>query len=265
MRRSIATYPTRRAVGGFTLVEILVVITIIGILMGLLLPAVNAAREAARNNTCKNNLKQLGLAALVHVQLQNIYPTGGWGGNSIGDPDLGFGTQTIPYNGNQYAGQPGGWIYNLLPYIEQPALHDLGKGQPNKSDLAGKMIGTTIEVVICPTRRQAGLYPCTRTDFWNATWNMNTSKMVVRTDYASNAGDTTPSYDLRPGGGPLSPAASLIYPWFDPKTVHGVSFQHSQIRPAHITDGPSNTYFAGEKYENPDSYASAFKQHRRRR
>ena len=59
---------------GFTLVELLVSIAIIGILVGLLLPAVQAAREAARTTQCKNNLKQNTLAVHLYHDVHRVLP-----------------------------------------------------------------------------------------------------------------------------------------------------------------------------------------------
>ncbi len=66
----------RRA--GFTLIELLVVIAIIAALIAILLPAVQQAREAARKTTCKNNLKQLGLALHNYYDAYQALPRSCW-------------------------------------------------------------------------------------------------------------------------------------------------------------------------------------------
>lgn len=237
---------------GFTLVELLVVITIIGILIGLLLPAVQSAREAARKVQCQNNIGQLGKAVLLHEQAQKWFPTGGWGWDWVGDPDRGFGTK-----------QPGGWIYNILPYIDQRNLHDMGMGQSpsQKAAQAGLMIGTTMAILNCPTRCQAIAYPNLRSqsDWHNAN---PIPVMVARSDYAANQGDAPINQgpgSFGPGPGTLAQGDSPTYQWFNPINngdAAGISFLRSMVRLAHIADGPSNTYLAGEKYLDPDHYSS---------
>jgi prepilin-type N-terminal cleavage/methylation domain-containing protein/prepilin-type processing-associated H-X9-DG protein len=96
---------------GFTLVELLVVISIIGVLVGLLMPAVQSARESARRSACQNHLKQIGLALLEHHQAQNRFPAGT--------------TRPKVDDGDSTGMACFGWASHLLPYMEQKPLYKL--------------------------------------------------------------------------------------------------------------------------------------------
>jgi prepilin-type N-terminal cleavage/methylation domain-containing protein len=224
---------------GFTLVELLVVITIIGILVSLLLPAVSAAREAAHSTACQNNLRQLGVAATRHEQAEHYFPSGGWGSNWIGDPDQGFGYK-----------QPGNWVYSLLPFMDQETVWSIGRKQPTatKQGMLSQQVSYPIAGFYCPSGRRPDLYPFTGTSPVNCTSLSGTN--VVKIDYAINAGDFPAAFT-----GPTTIAAGVSgFTWPSTTQMSGVSFFHSQITTAHISDGISNTYLIGEKYIDPNNF-----------
>ncbi len=139
-----ASPPAKWRQGGFTLVELLVVITIIGILIALLLPAVQAAREAARRVDCANRLKQIGLAIHNYHAAARTFPPG----NLIKTVGV------CPGSGGASAQSEDGtnWMISILPYVEQQALYErydfsaYNEGLPNKS-----VRETAVAAYVCPS------------------------------------------------------------------------------------------------------------------
>lgn len=262
---------------GFTLVELLVVIAIIGVLVALLLPAVQAAREAARRSQCMNNLKQMGLGALNHENTHGFFPTGGWSYDWGPDPNRGFGED-----------QPAGWMYGLLPYIEQGNLRNLGQGTaigtPAHRAAMTQLIQSPVSSYQCPSR-SAPTLPLT---IWNptvrnlGTWVQPLVRVggAVRGDYAASSGDS-----LRTDGDPwfigIPSALSNDYSGADDslesrfrdtptnncsgplrrggagsrvECQSGVMYVRSETGLRNVEDGASNTYLIGEKYLDPNEY-----------
>lgn len=262
---------------GFTLVELLVVIAIIATLVGLLLPAVNAAREAARSMQCKNNLKQFGGAVSTHMERQKMLPTGGWGPNWTGYPDFGFGQ-----------GQPGGWLYSIMPYMDQERIFSYNRtnnNSPNYNDSVAKksvqeLVSNPLKTCNCPTRRRPQTYPLTAAPtiiFGGQPGNssISMSENVAKCDYAINAGNTATISDINNAvasnvkGLGLQDSTGSSFPQnYDDgmssawklkfKNVQwrsfGIAAAGSEIPPDYIRDGLSQTILIGEKCLDQEYY-----------
>jgi type II secretory pathway pseudopilin PulG len=222
----------------FTLVELLAALSIITALVALIFPAVQSAREAARKVQCGSNLKQLALGVMNFESSLRQLPSGGWGKRWAGLSGAGFGRA-----------QPGGWIFQTLPYLEQQAVYELGSNSSPTGDPVGnaQRLATPLSLLHCPSRRGAERFANPRP--WTPIYHSPVGS-VARNDYAFNGGSIYVRYT--PGPDTLEQARD--YAWVPVNGSTGLCFQRSEVRLRDVNDGLSQTYLLGEKHVPRSEY-----------
>ena len=202
----------------FTLVELLVVITIIGILIALLLPAVQAAREAARRMQCSNNLKQLSLAMLNYEQQNN----------------------RLPVFSNNFTPQ----VF-MLPFLEQQALYDMLQVELAVSDREPlrTAVATIVSTFVCPSDTEDVIHIYSPSAGGSAGKVFSTPLTAAGANYAINGssgkGTAVENIDVFV----VSPASGVI--------PDGICYMNANLRVADIRDGLSNTVAFSESLRGP--------------
>jgi len=211
---------------GFTLVELLVVLAIIGVLVALLLPAIQFAREAMRRTQCASNLKQIGLAVQTHHDTLHVVPPAGVDGTALTDVH------------NRFSIPPGiehGWAVFLLPYMEQQPLFDKYQLAKDWRSTENQTVRETrLPILMCPSTPNQ-----TRLDKTNT---MNTTIFAAISDYAP---DTSISTSLNSLG--LVDTLSHKFPL-------GMIRVNSMVNFSECTDGLSNTLIVAEDAGRPIRY-----------
>jgi len=242
-RCSFSLSPQRR---GFTLIELLVVIAIIAILVALLLPAVQQAREAARRSSCKNNLKQIGLALHNYHDTYGMFPMGIShlrGGCSLDDGDA---------DGNyirDFNRRFGSWSWQamIMPFLEQGALYDsvgVGRQEANvalNSAVNRGLLQVPVAVLNCPS--DYGPILNTYSNRRPTRSNGTTLESVAKSNYVASHHHHLATCNNT--GGAI--ATSNILNRAGEMPFSGIFAHSSSVSMRDITDGTSNTIMAGER------------------
>jgi prepilin-type N-terminal cleavage/methylation domain-containing protein/prepilin-type processing-associated H-X9-DG protein len=221
---------------GFTLVELLVVIAVIGVLVALLLPAVQSAREAARRLQCQNHLKQVGLAIHLHHDALGYLPTSGNNGTITSVNGRPASAASAPF-------QEAGALFQILPYLEQRTAFEAD---------AATAQGIKVPVYFCPSRRKA----LARIDLSGIPVALNDYAAPVWKDSTAGAGMGGTS----PGCWNWwndSTGDTVNHPFYRNTALvrggkKGEPFSTSTF--AEITDGTSNVLLMAEKFVDPTRY-----------
>ena len=237
---------------GFTLVELLVVITIIGILVGLTIPAVQQARESARRMQCSNNLHQLSIAIASYETQWQVYPNAA----SFYDNTT---TPTITKTATDTSTMHENWVVSILPFIDQANLYNqfaTSGGTSSVTTYNPPLAVTTTATTSGGTAVQGAraftlsFMLCPSDSYRNSPYLDANGSPWARGNYAANGAlvpmkvtvsgtSTTAGTDIGSAGGPLELG------WLNP-TMRGIMGVNCSLRSADITDGASNTILLGE-------------------